>query len=90
MRTAISCPDEALEAFMVHCSSRLGESYFRTPRTTIKSFVQLLAVLDQNPSTEWRTLVGEAPVEVDRGPEPDLVEHDGLAGDDEELATFRL
>ena len=24
-------PDEALEAFMVHCSSRLGESYFRTP-----------------------------------------------------------
>jgi hypothetical protein len=83
-------PNEALEAFMVHCSSRLGESYFRTPRTTIKSFVQLLAVLDQNPSTEWRTLVGEAPVEVDRGPEPDLMEHDGLAGDDEELATFRL
>jgi len=82
-------PDEALQAFMAHCSGRLGDRYYRTPRTTIKSFVQLLAVLDQNASADWRTLVGSAEVEVDRGPEPDLVERDG-PGDDEELATFRL
>jgi hypothetical protein len=83
-------PDEALRAFMVHCSSRLGDSYFRTPRTTIKSFVQLLAVLEQNPSADWRTLIGEAPVEIDHGPEPDLVPDEGSAEDDGELATFRL
>ena len=42
-------PDEALKAFMQHCSQRIGEAYFRTPRNTIKEFVNLLAVLDQNP-----------------------------------------
>jgi hypothetical protein len=26
-------PDASLEAFMAHCSSRIGEAYFRTPRT---------------------------------------------------------
>ncbi|MGQ4819019.1 BREX system ATP-binding domain-containing protein, partial [Enterococcus faecium] len=44
-------PDDALTAFMTHCSSRIGDAYFRTPRTTIKEFVNLLAVLEQNPGT---------------------------------------
>lgn len=42
-------PDEAIPAFMQHCSQRLGESYFRTPCTTITSFIDLLAILEQNP-----------------------------------------
>jgi hypothetical protein len=83
-------PDEALEAFMSHCSTRLGETYFRTPRTTIKAFVQLLAVLDQNRDADWRALVGQTHVELDRGPEPDLVARDEQLNDDEELANFRL
>ena len=29
--TRYTLPDEALPAFMAHCESRLGESYFRTP-----------------------------------------------------------
>ena len=29
-------PDEGLHAFMQHCSQRIGEAYFRTPRNTIK------------------------------------------------------
>lgn len=84
-------PDEALEAFMRHCSSRLGDSYFRTPRTTIKAFVQLLAVLEQNATAEWQALLGQVDVEPDRGPEPELVPREGpAADDDEELASFRL
>ena len=83
-------PDEALEAFMRHCAGRLGESYFRTPRTTIKAFVQLLAVLDQNTEADWRTLLGQVDVEEDTGPEPDLVARDGPDSEDEELASFRL
>ena len=47
-------PDEAFKAFMTHCSQRIGEAYFRTPRNTIKSFVHLLSILDQNPGTDWR------------------------------------
>jgi hypothetical protein len=89
--TAYLLPDEALQAFMAHCSRRLGETYFRTPRTTVKAFVQLLAVLDQNADADWQTLVGQAAVEADVGPDPLLVERDELTGgDDEELASFRL
>ena len=40
-------PDEALAAFMAHCNQRIGEAYFRTPRNTIKAFVQLLSILEQ-------------------------------------------
>ena len=47
-------PDEAIPAFMSHCNQRLGEAYFRTPRTTITAFINLLAVLEQNPGADWR------------------------------------
>lgn len=63
-------PDEALEAFMRHCAQRIGEAYFRTPRNTIKAFVQLLAILEQNPDTDWRELIGH--VEVSEDANPDL------------------
>jgi hypothetical protein len=84
-------PDSGLEAFMRHCSGRLGDDYFRTPRTTIKAFLQLLAVIEQNADADWQSLLGDVPVEVDRGAEADLVPREGPgATDDEELTSFRL
>lgn len=65
-------PDEALAAFMEHCSKHVGDAYFRTPRNTVKAFVQLLSVLEQNPGTDWRALIGEATVEAER-PAVDLL-----------------
>lgn len=50
-------PDEGIPAFMAHCEQRLGEVAFRTPRTTIKAFVGLLAVLEQNVAADWRVLL---------------------------------
>jgi hypothetical protein len=35
-------PDEAFAAFMQHCEKKIGEAYFRTPRNTIKAFLDLL------------------------------------------------
>ncbi|HWV25306.1 MAG TPA: ATP-binding protein, partial [Thermomicrobiales bacterium] len=35
-------PDEGLRAYMHHCATRIGDAYFRTPRTTIKGFLDLL------------------------------------------------
>lgn len=70
-------PDEALEAFMRHCATRIGEAYFRTPRNTIKAFVQLLAILEQNPDADWRNLVGGVDVVEDAN--PDLVPLDEAA-----------
>ncbi|MGE0230049.1 MAG: ATP-binding protein [Dehalococcoidia bacterium] len=84
-------PDPALHAFMEHCSRRIGDAYFRTPRDTIRAFVQLLAVLEQNPGASWAELIGT----VDFAPEanPDLLGPDDLHSDrepDDGLATFRL
>lgn len=80
-------PDEAIEAFMRHCSDRVGAAYFQTPRNVIKSFVSLLAVLEQNPNVGWRELVGTVEIEDDPGddlePDPDL-------DPDDNLATFTL
>jgi hypothetical protein len=76
-------PDPALTAFMDHCNKRIGEAYFRTPRNTIKAFVQLLSVLEQNAGTDWRELLGSVEVEDDSDP-------DELAQADDELATVRL
>ena len=86
---AFLVPDEALESFMEHSANRLGDDYFRTPRTTIKAFVQLLAVLDQNPESDWRELLGATEIEVDKGPDDSMIE---VAEDEpnDGLASFQL
>lgn len=95
-------PDEGLQAFMAHCSKRVGESYFRTPRTTIKEFVHLLSVLEQNRQVSWDKLVGSIPVEPDRDPDqtppPEVDEEPAAAAPpdqastepEDELASFKL
>lgn len=62
-------PDEALTAFMNHCASRVGDAYFRTPRTTIKEFVNLLAVLDQNPGVDWSDLIDRVEIAAETNPD---------------------
>ena len=80
-------PDEALAAFMAHCSDRIGDAYFRTPRNTVKEFVNLLSVLDQNPGTQWQSLLGSVDPEEDIGPEANSVTEDG---EEDDLASFKL
>jgi hypothetical protein len=58
-------PDEAFRAFMSHCNKKVGEAYFRTPRNTIKAFLDLLAILEQNPGTDWHSLVDQVEIAVD-------------------------
>jgi len=81
-------PDAALEGFMQRCLKRLGESYFRTPRTTITAFISLLAVLEQNPGADWRQLLEQTEIARDNGGEADT-DTFGSEGE-EELATFKL
>lgn len=83
--------DQALKAFMAHCHERIGEAYFRTPRNTIKAFVQLLAILDQNPGTTWQELLGRVDLQADDGGTADLTIGDATDDDDDDaLSTFRL
>lgn len=74
-------PDDGLTAFLEHVRSRIGDAYFRTPRNTIKAFLDLLAVLEQNPETEWTDLVKTVKVGSEANTEVE---------DDDELATFRI
>lgn len=78
-------PDQGISSFMEHCFNRIGNSYFRTPRTTITSFVNMLAVLEQNPGTNWKQLLGGLDVAPDTGGATDLKIDDG-----DELASFKL
>jgi hypothetical protein len=59
-------PDEALPAFLRHCSKKIGDDYFRTPRNTIRAFLDLLAILAQNPGSDWATLLGLVEIVSDR------------------------
>ena len=79
-------PEQGIGSFMEHCANKLGETYFRTPRTTITSFINLLAVLEQNPGTDWRQLLGGLEVAPDTGGASDLK----LGDDSDELASFKL
>jgi len=93
--------DEALKAFMNHCYERVGEAYFRTPRNTIKEFVQLLSVLEQNPQIQWADLLGNVDLEVESNPddeplpedaEDDVADVPGAKSEegDDELTSFQL
>ena len=69
-------PDEALKAFMSHCASRVGDAYFRTPRTTIKEFVNLLAVLEQNPGVDWSDLIDRVEIATEANPDLEPLDDD--------------
>jgi len=84
-------PDEALEGFMRKCAQRLGDDCFRTPRTIITAFVNLLAVLEQNPDVSWQQLVGQLEIAPETNPdlEPPAAEG-GTDADDDQLHSFKL
>lgn len=78
-------PDEAIAPFMAHCAKRIGDNYFRTPRTTIVAFIKLLAVIEQNPGADWRVLIEATEVRADDGAQQELA-----APADDELSAFKL
>ena len=89
-----AAPDLALEAFMAHCSDRIGDAYFRTPRNTVTAFVNMLSVIEQNPGTAWQDLVGGVKIVPDGGDDlSDIIDDEASESrqeDDDDLASFRL
>lgn len=83
-------PDDALKSFLHHCSQTIGDAYFRTPGNTIKAFLGMLSLLEQNPSMQWSQLVQSIAIEEDRPSDTDeivvdeeaseIMNSDGLAG----------
>lgn len=88
-------PDEALTAFLQHCSNRIGDAYFRTPRNTIKAFTDLLAILAQNPDLKWQTLIEGINVANESDPSLITVKNDASSdkddsNDEDALTAFTL
>ncbi|WP_257285808.1 ATP-binding protein [Endozoicomonas sp. SESOKO1] len=86
-------PDDALKSFLHHCSHTIGDAYFRTPRNTIKAFLDMLAVLEQNPSMQWSQLVQSIVIEDDRPSDTDeilLNEETSEIMNSDGLADFKL
>jgi len=81
-------PDEAIHAFMQHCAKRIGEAYFRTPRSTLKHFTDLMAILEQNPSISWQDQIGTVEISEERN--PDLAPLEDEENGDDELASFTV
>lgn len=82
-------PDAALEAFMRHCSDRIGESYFQTPRNTVTAFVNLISLLEQNEGMEWSELIDGVEVPKDTGEDMGVID---IAEEESgsELVGFKL
>ena len=80
-------PDNGISNFMEHCSKKIGDTYFRTPRTTITSFIDLLAILEQNEGVEWQGLIGTIAVAPDTG---GVADHKLDSVVDTEFASFKM
>ncbi len=81
-------PDEALKSFLEYCSKHIGDSYFRTPRNTIKEFMGLLSFLEQNPEHKWEELLGK--VNIKKEEESDMPDIQDEDGQDEDLKSFTI
>ena len=76
--------DLGLQAFLDHCNKKLGAAYFRTPRNITKSFLDLLAVLEQSPEKRWQDILTGVTVTPDKDSSDQETDPDG------ELADFKL
>lgn len=79
-------PDEAIFRYVEDCQRRMGAAAYQTPRDTVKDFVGLLNVLEQNPATSWESLLADQTAKPFSSPvDP------ALAGPEvDDLTEFRL
>jgi hypothetical protein len=88
-------PDDGLKAFMDHCSVKIGDAYFRTPRNTITAFVNMMAVLEQNKQVKWNDLISGVSLRTESNPDLAPLFDDGESEnpnnfEDNELSSFKL
>jgi hypothetical protein len=81
-------PDEAIKLYLESCQHRMGAAYFQTPRETVKDFVGLLNALEQNPSADWRRLIGEIKTSNVTTVDPSVAA--AISAEDDNLASFKV
>ncbi|MCM1140978.1 MAG: ATP-binding protein [Muribaculum sp.] len=88
-------PDEALLSYLNHCANKIGDSYFRTPRNTIKGFLDMLSLLEQYPTLKWSEIIDKIEIKQDIEPSDvnDIISDQGNSKnpkDDDTFASFKL
>ena len=78
-------PDKALSSFLLHCSKKIGEAYFRTPRNTVREFVDMLSTIEQNEGIEWKELIDVIEIREDR-----ISDMHEIEDSSDELSAFTL
>lgn len=81
-------PEEAIEVYLAGCQQRMGSAYFQTPRETIKDWIGLLNVVQQNPSADWQKLIGE--IKTADIPKDDPSVAAATKDGDDDLASFKV
>jgi hypothetical protein len=90
--------DEGVAGFLTHCSKTLGAEFYLTPGDIVKSYTQLLSLLEQNPGTTWETLIGNSCIEKSQDPDKIPIEDDEKSVETQlpdkkpgdELVSFKL
>lgn len=88
-------PDEALLAYLNHCANKIGDSYFRTPRNTIKGFLDLLSMLEQYPDLQWSDMIEKIEIvkDVESTEVGEIIAQQSEAqniGENDVFASFKL
>ncbi|MFO1044488.1 MAG: ATP-binding protein [Planctomycetaceae bacterium] len=82
--------DDGIHAFLKNCHDRMGATYFQTPRDTVKDFVGLLKVLEQNPKTEWKHLLQNLAASTKSSGPPSEIPASPQKSSGDDLTEFRL
>lgn len=82
--------DEGIQAYLRNCQDRMGAEYFQTPRDTVKDFVGLLKVLEQNPRDDWKRVLQEHMRASRSAPKGTRQSNEPHLDSDDDLAEFRL
>ncbi len=67
---------------MRHCQQTIGSQYFKTPRETVRSFVNLLSLIEQYPHKGWQDFIEHICIHEDINP--------GDSEDADDLVNFKL
>lgn len=76
--------DASVQAYLQWCRGRIGSASFQTPRTTIRGFLDLLAVLEVRPETPLDTLLDGLEIA------PDTDESAPAEEEEDDLTGFKL
>ena len=82
--------DEGIQVYLQNCQDRMGAEYYLTPRNTVKDFVGLLKVLEQNPHDNWKQVLQEHARAASTAPKASSQSNDMQNESDDDLTEFRL